>query len=122
MEKLLSSAPSNSVKLTKMPHPHCASLHNEYNHVSILCKVIIAVCTLSGGLQDDNPLLAEIATFFVDRSSVDGLAGVLLREIPPHGPTFIKQEKTADTPWPDVALQAMRVWCVTAAVCHWRFY
>ena len=64
------------------------------------------------GLHAHDPLLNEISKFFVTHQGVDLLAAVLLRDIPPHGPTFVKMHKTADTEWEQVALEAMRTWYV----------
>ena len=46
----------------------------------------------------------------VDRRSVDTLAAHLLAGIPPHGPRFVQQKKTAENEWTDVALLVMRFW------------
>ena len=69
-------------------------------------------CSFAVGLQEDDPVLIEISKFFVDRESVDPLTVVLLKDIPPHGPLFVRETKTADTPWTEVALSAMRLWYV----------
>ena len=66
----------------------------------------------TAGLHADDPILIDISKFFVERGTVDKLAVVLLREIPPYGPDFVKKHKTADTQWEEVALEVLREWWV----------
>ena len=80
-------------------------------HVAVRVVGILTTAVLfASRLYEDDLILVEVARYFVKRMQVEELGIRLMKDIPPHGPAFIRNKKKADTEWPDVALDILREW------------